>query len=142
MDPLINQPISTPSETGLSQDEMKTNLQDLMSKIEGKYQDFNTQRFSSENKLKGQEGDALRVLFDLFESAGVDPSNPEEVRMFLDNIKQNNPELAQQLEQVLQSILGEEQPELIPAEAPASIEEGAGTNMNTINPNEAIQQNL
>lgn len=109
---------------GLSQDQMKTNLQDLMSKIEARYQDFNAQKFSSSNKIQAQQGDTLRGIFDLLETSGVDPSNPEEVKAFLDQIRASNPELAKQLEEVLQSVLGEETAE------PEVTEEIPSENMN------------
>jgi transcriptional regulator with AAA-type ATPase domain len=93
---------------GLTQDQMKANLQELMSKIEAKMQDFNSQKFSSDNKIKEQESQTLREIFDLFQQNGVDPSNIDEVSAFLQKIKENNPELAQQLESALQSILGDD----------------------------------
>ena len=110
-------PTEAPGE--LSQEQMKANLQELMAKIDAKYQDFNTQKFSSDNKLKEQRSAALRQVFDLLQSAGVDPSNPEEVRGFLDDLKGQNPELSQQIEKVLQELLGEEPaPEAEPEVAP------------------------
>lgn len=91
-----------------SQDQMRGNLQGLMSKIESKRQDLNSQSFTSEFDIEKQKGESLRQLFDLFQSMGIDPSNVEEVGAFLEKIKKNNPELSQQLEKILSSILGEE----------------------------------
>lgn len=142
-------------QTEMSQEQMRANLQGLMSKIENKYQDFNSQKFASNNKLQEQEGATLRQIFDLFESVGVDPSNVEDVRAFLDKIKANNPELYQQLETLLSSILGEEnipptgeetiQPtrEDIPAmgeEANIPISAGEEPIMGNMNINEGSQQ--
>ena len=101
-------PAGIPSTPEISQDQMRTNLLDMMSKIDGKYQDFNSQNFSSNNSLQDQQGQLLRDFFDLLQQMGVDPNNPEEVEAFLDKIKQQNPELSQQIEQALQTLLGEE----------------------------------
>lgn len=130
MPPIANQPGEVP------QDQMRVNLQDLMSKIEGKYQDFNSQKFASDNKLKVQQGESLRQVFDLLESMGIDPSNVEQVREFLARIKESNPELSSQLEIALGSILGDE------AVGPEPITEGEPlTNMN-ININDQPQENI
>lgn len=90
-------------------EEMKANLADMMAKLDGKFQDFNSNKFSADNQLKDQQGQTLGILFDLLEKAGVDPSNPEEVKAFIENIKMQSPELGDQLEQALQVILGEEE---------------------------------
>ena len=93
---------------GMTQEQMKANLQELMSKIEAKMQDFNSQKFATDNKLKEQQSQALREVFDLFKSNDVDPSNLDEVSAFLQKVKDSNPELAQQLEKALETILGED----------------------------------
>ena len=98
-------------EGGLSQDEMKSNLVDMMSKIEGKYQNFNAQKFSSANQSEESQGNALRKIFDMFNKMGVDPSDPEQVREFLDKLKESNPEVSKQLEGLLEKLLGEEIPD-------------------------------
>lgn len=92
----------------LSQEQMKGNLQDMMSKIDQKYQNLNSQKFVSSNKDSEGKNSMLRNIFDMLQLNGVDPSNVEEVRAFLEKLKQNNPEQAQQFESVLESLLGEE----------------------------------
>ena len=124
-----------PSTPEVSQDEMRANIQDMMSKIDGKYQDFSSQNFSSDNSLQGQQGQLLRDFFDLLQSMGIDPSNPEEVKTFLDKIKEQNPELYQQIEQVLQTLLGED--------ASQDTEEFSPENMNmNIKENPTTQENI
>jgi hypothetical protein len=138
----INQPgIPQPEvpQMGMSQDQMRGNLQGLMSKIENKYQDFNSQKFSTDNQLKEQSGESLRQLFDLFQSMGIDPSNAEEVGAFLNKIKESNPELSQQLEKVLSSILGDEA--TTPVGEATMGEEVPQGNMN-MNVNETPQENI
>lgn len=132
---------NTASSTELSQEQMKTNLQDMMSKINEKYSQFKTQKFSSDNIIKKQKGEALRQLFDFFQSKGIDPNNPEDIKAYLDNIKEKRPELYAQIEQAIQTILGDE-PEVAPspaAEIPSTLDEA--NNMN-INQNEAPQETV
>lgn len=123
--------------TPLSQDQMKANLRDMMSKIESKYQDFNTQKFSLGNQSQEMQSQALRQLFDLFKSVGVDPTKPEEVKAFLDKVRQSNPELSQQIESALNGLLGADSPgqSMNVGEIPSS----GGANMN-INTNATPQQ--
>jgi len=102
--PMENQP------GGLSQEEMKANLGEMMSKIEGKYQDFNANKFASLNQREESKGNTLRRLFDMFNKMGVDPSDPEQVREFLNKLKEVNPELSKQLEGLLERLLGEDIP--------------------------------
>ena len=116
--PPVGAPVANQSPE-LSQDQMKANLQDMMGKIDGKYQDFNSQKFASDNKLKEQKSESLRQIFDFFQSMGIDPSDVEEVRVFLDKIRKTNPELSQQIEQALASLLDEEEMEPITEEFPS-----------------------
>src|SRR3990167_10099633 len=118
---------------GLSQEEMRANLKGMMEKIQGKFQDFNAQKFSSGNKSKELQSQALREIFSILESMGVDPSSPEEVNAFLEDLKTKNPELAQQIETALKSVLGEEVESVEePATEEATPEEATPeVNMNT-----------
>jgi hypothetical protein len=97
-----------PGGTVMSQDQMRANLKELMSKIDSKFQDFNSQKFSTDNKVKEMQSKALRQIFDIFQSMGIDLSNVDEVRAFLEQLRSQNPALADQLTQALQSILGED----------------------------------
>lgn len=136
---------STPMEGEMSQDQMKSNLQDLMSKIDNKYQDFNVQKFSSDNKVKSSNAEALRMFFDMLQENGVDPSNVEEVGAFLEKIKTNNPEVFKQIEAILQNLIAGDtssEPETTPEmEAAPGEETVVPPNMN-INTNEPPQQNI
>lgn len=99
---------SAPAPEELSQAQMRSNLQNLMGKIDSKYKDFSTQQFSSAANLKEQQSEVLRQIFDLLKSMGVDPSNVEQVKAFLDKIKQTNPALFQQIDSAMIHILGSE----------------------------------
>jgi hypothetical protein len=98
-------PASPAEASGMSQEEMRQNLQDLMEKIDNRYQDFSLQNFSSSNKEQTTKADALRMFFDMLQQAGVDPSNVEEVNAFLQKIKSNNPEIFKQIEAILKTLI-------------------------------------
>lgn len=98
-------------EEELSQDQMRSNLADMMAKLEVGHQNLTSQSASSDLKVKQYRNEALRQVFDILEQAGVDPTDPEAVRAFLDNIKTENPELAMQIEEIIDSILGDEDAE-------------------------------
>lgn len=139
---------ATPAEGEMSQEQMKANLQDLMSKIDNKYQDFNVQKFSSDNKVKDSNAAALRMFFDMLQQNGVDPSNVEEVGAFLEKIKANNPEVFKQIESILQTLIGGDTTStegVVTPDAGAGVPPVAGAevppNMN-INTNEPPQQNI
>jgi hypothetical protein len=139
----------------------------MMSQIQSKYQAFNARKFSSANAVNEQQSGALRQIFDLFKSQGIDPSNPSQVGAFLDQLKKANPELYQQFVGALQVILGDDTmvsttppitnaPGAAPVAAPAvsptdatdaasattPVAPDATTNMN-INPNDqTVPQNV
>lgn len=135
----------------MSQEQMIANLQDLASKIETKYQDFNSQKFASANKLEVKKREALKEVFDIMETAGIDLTNPEEVKGFLDSLKEKNPELYQIVEQSLEALFSEGAPAIgEPSAVPPVAEEEGGyippsgleqNNMN-MNPNENLSQNI
>lgn len=129
----------------MSQEEMMNNLKNLMSSIDNKYQDFNSSKSMSDSNVMQDKSQSLREVFDLLQSAGVDPSNVEEVQSFLNKIKENNPELYQQIEKALQSIMGGE------VDPGASVDTGevsqdpnaiSDPNMNINNSNDTSQQNI
>ena len=131
-----------PNTPELSQEEMNTNLQGLMSKIDNKYQDYSANKFAADNKVQETQGSALRQIFDLLQSFGVDPSNAVQVKGFLDKIQTTQPDLFQQIETVLIQLLGED---ITTAGAePTTPQQDPNmdqSNMN-INNNEPLQQNV
>lgn len=126
---------------GLSQDEMKANLQDLMSKIQGKYQEFGSAQEEAKAGLDTQKELTLNEIFDLLKKLGIDPSNVEEVNAFLEKIKETNPELYQQIEKSLETLMGGDVTQGAEGVPPQTTGEMPAENMN-INTNEASQQNL
>lgn len=93
---------------GLSQEQMKANLADLFSRVQGKYQQFNSQKFVSGNKVDSQKRDVLKAVFKMMSDAGIDPSNVRQVNQFLASLKQKSPELYQLFEMSIDSLLGQQ----------------------------------
>lgn len=129
----------------MPQEEMVSNLEALMEKINNKYQEFSADKFSTDTKIKQSKSESLRQVFDLLQSVGIDPSNVEQVKGFLDKIRENNPELYQQVESALRDIIEGE----VEDEAPMAMDNGeipqdinAASNMNINNPDETSQENI
>lgn len=114
----VDQNIQAPVEegAGLSQEQMKANLQEMAGKIEGKYQDFNSQNFVSKNKMELKKREALKEVFNIMETAGIDLNSPEDVKMFLDSLRDKNPELSQIIESSLEELFQEENNANLPVE--------------------------
>ena len=119
--PIADQNIQEPpieENVGLSQEQMRENLQGMAEKIEGKYQDFNSQNFVSKNKMELKKREALKEVFNIMETAGIDLSNPEDVKMFLDSLRDKNPELSQIIESSLEELFSEDSSEQVPPVLP------------------------
>lgn len=137
------QPIGVPTPPAgtsamLSQDEMKANIRELLGKMDAKHQEFNAGKFALDAQSKDKQSEALRQVFDLLQSKGIDPSNIDQVKTFFDKIKSVHPELSQQLEMALQLIMGDNQQSAGIAPDPGAF---PAANMN-INQNEAPQQTI
>lgn len=106
--PNMGQPVDMPNGTNLSQEEMKANLQGLMSKIQSKMSEIGGIDLAVDSKIKQANGESLRMIFDILRQNGVDPSDIESVGKFLEKIRTNDPEAASKLEEILGSLIGEE----------------------------------
>lgn len=146
MDPTQQSPITAPVSQNpeLNQDQMKTNLQDMMSKIDGKYQDFNSSKFSADNKTVSNKSATMRQLFEVFQSMGVDPSDPEALKLFLDQLKNSNPEMYDQVVTALESILGDGQQDTqsVLGSTPQAVASDIPINNMNIDTNEASSQTI
>jgi hypothetical protein len=104
--------IEQEGEQELSQEEMRGNLDDIMSKINEAYSGFDTQNFVSQANKKEYQSAVMQELYDVFESMGIDPTNVEEVKEFLDRIKEKRPDLYVKIEKILTEIMdNSEEPE-------------------------------
>ena len=122
----------------LPQEEMRDNLKNMMEQNDNKYQNFKAGQFSYDNQKEQAKSQALREVFDLLQSAGVDPSNVEQVQQFLDEIKTKSPELYQQVVKVLQDIISED----VNNGETTNLVENPPSNMNINNTNDQSSENL
>lgn len=113
------------SAPGLSQEQMRANLDGLMGKIEEKYQDFNSQKFATGNKIELMKREAIKEVFNIMSEAGIDLEDPEDVKLFLDSLRQRSPELSQITENSLETLFQEND-----------------ISQNPVNANENIPQNI
>lgn len=99
--------VPTDQTIGMSQDEMKGNLQGMLSQLLSKYSDYKAKHAAIGAGLAEQKGNMLSDLFDFFKSIGVDPNQPEEISAYLEMLGEQSPELRAQLEKLLQRALGD-----------------------------------
>ena len=133
----------------LSQEEMRANMDSTMGQLKGRFGDFQAKKFTMDNNAEESQGMLLREIFAFFESVGVDPNNPEELNAYLEQLKVEDPEQYQQIESLIDGILGPEAsatPEAAPAvsgNVPVTPEVGqVPPNMNINTPNEIPLENL
>lgn len=88
--------------------EQKQQLLDMIEGIRAKLGDANTAKFVTQNVAQQERSDAMKEALLAFQQAGIDVTNPEEINKFLEQMKAINPELAQLLEESLNSLLGDE----------------------------------
>ena len=101
-------------QAGSSQDEMKSNLAGMFSKIEEKYQDLNSKNFVAKNGEEQAKSDAIKEVFTILQNAGIDPSDLNSVNEFLVKLKSKNIDMYNQVSEALNYLIGEdkaEQPE-------------------------------
>ena len=120
-DPAMNpggQPVS---------EEQKQELITMINQIREKLKRLSVLKFASENKKDEMRRAMLRQVFEKLQLTGVDLSDRQSVSDFLNNLKQDNPELATMFEQSMDALLGSDDYQ---------------NNMNNINTNENIPQNI
>lgn len=86
--------------------EGRAQLSNLLGQLDTKRGQFNTLQFANKNKAESSRQDALTQVFQIMQKAGVDPSNMDQVKAFLDEIEQSNPELYKIFVQAFETLLG------------------------------------
>ena len=117
--PVEARPPASPTDKGggLTQDQMKANLQGMLSQLMEKFSQAQAIHATTSQEIKAKDAQMLGSLFDFFESIGVDPSNPDEVASFIEKLSQQSPELAQQLQSLLTRAM-KKNSGITPADAP------------------------
>lgn len=124
-DPALNQgaPVDPnaapdPNATGqqMATPEQKAQLMDMMNQIEAKYREMNAEKFAGSNKAESAKKDLVIEVFKALQNAGIDPTNVESVRMFLDDLQQSNPDLYSLFVDAFNSLIGGETDAATPAQ--------------------------
>ncbi len=154
MDPIPQEPVAPPIQpfpqggaptptsgaAPMSQEDMKANLQAMMEKIQPKYQAFTQAKAAGDANVTRAQSLMLRQFFDVLSSYGIDPSNPEDVKQFLDKIKEANPQAYKQIEQSIGIMMGDN-PNGSPSVDTGQVPQSPQPNMN-MNQNATPQQTV
>ena len=95
------------SEQMASPEEMAA-LKDKMDEIEAKYRDMNAQSFANKNQSDSFKQDLLVEVFKAMQDAGIDVSDVNSVKQFLDQLQQSNPDLYEIFIEAFNGLLGED----------------------------------
>jgi hypothetical protein len=113
-------PGGMPSAQGeMATPEQKQELLDMLDQIEAKYRDLNAQKFAGDNQSDSVRKEMLVSVFKAMQDAGIDVSNVQSVRQFLDEMEQSNPDLYRLFVDAFNALIG--------GEAPGAIETGEVT---------------
>jgi hypothetical protein len=114
-DPAIPSTPATPADpataTGLATPEEIAALNDMMDKIEEKYRQMNAENFAGGNQTESFRKDLVTDIFKALQDAGIDITNTDSVRQFLDELEQSNPDLYELFVEAFNGLLGEGSPE-------------------------------
>jgi hypothetical protein len=97
---------AAPSGQNLATPDQVNSLWDLLNQIETKYREMNAEKFASGNQVESKKRDLVVEVFKALQGAGIDISNVDEVRKFLDELEQSNPDLYQMFVDAFNSLLG------------------------------------
>jgi len=90
-------------------EDKKELLRQMIEEIKGKLGEANSLGFVTDNMGKVQKGEALQKVFELLQQSGVDLTNPESVRQFIEKMRSSNPEIAQLFEEVMNELLSDDE---------------------------------
>ena len=105
--PTGQDPAAMPGQEFASPEE-RQQLVDLLEATREKMAGLRSTEFAGANSKDAAKLDALRELFSMMQSAGVDLTSTDSVNMFLEKIKNTNPNMAQDFEEALDALLGDD----------------------------------
>ncbi len=94
--PMEGQPVGLPTELGapvMSQEEMKAELDRMLTKVNDKEQSVKTKMSIDKFKFDAMKANLIRSLFDILKKAGVNPGDPTSIKDFLSQLQQRDPDL-------------------------------------------------
>jgi len=90
----------------MTPEEMAADLDQLMEKVQERYQGYNSQKIQVQNNVQSMQEETLNKIFEVLASAGVDGTDPDQVNAFLDKLKSINPELYQMFSDAIGQLMG------------------------------------
>jgi hypothetical protein len=123
-------------------EEQKKQLLAMIDAIRQKLGSFQANHFANNNALDKTRRRLLQQMFEKMQLAGIDLTNPESVSAFIEKLRQQSPELAQQFEEAIDALLGDDMTAGSPANPGQGMDLGTSTppmmqppvNNETINP--------
>lgn len=97
--------LGDPAQGGLSQEEMRNNLSELMNGVQSKYSELNSEVFSNKNAADSTRQETIREALEMLQAAGVDLNDPESINQFMQRLNEMNPDLFMLFEDALNKIL-------------------------------------
>jgi hypothetical protein len=95
----------------LAAEDQLEELSELMDNIEAKYREMNAEIFSSENQGESIKKELVKDVFVALQDAGIDISDADAIREFLDLLEESNPDLYEMFISAFDSLLGDKQVE-------------------------------
>lgn len=104
--PLFNQQM----EEQMSPEEMQSNLDGLMEKVDEKVRSVNAKKFMSDNKSEQDRIAALKEVLNHLEEAGIDLNDQQAINEFMQQMEEEHPDLYELFVESMNSLL-DAQPE-------------------------------
>jgi len=98
----------TGEESGLSEEEMRSNLSATQEDIANKSRALNAEIHIDANKLKQVKSQIFKSLFDALKQLGVDPTNIDSVRGFIEEMQSVDPGLLELFADAFDALAGSE----------------------------------
>ena len=102
-------PEGLPVESTMSQEEMRAEIDRMITKVNDKEQGVKAKISTDKFKFDAMKSNLIRSLFDILKKAGVDPGNPSSIKEFLAQLQQRNPDLYSIFEIAFNDLIGSEQ---------------------------------
>lgn len=98
--------LGIPAETGMSPEEMKSNLKQRLAGVESAHKATNAKKIAGENNVEALRGDIIRSLFEVMKKSGVNLEDQSSVQEFLANLEAEDPDLYDMFDIAFNTIIG------------------------------------
>jgi len=87
--------------------QMRLDLEQDLAGLKAKRNAIGTEDIVSKNMMDKEKNELIRSLFKMMQDAGVDPSDLEAISSFLQNLEQQNPDLAELFKTAFEGLTGQ-----------------------------------